>query len=335
MFGKRTSCPSSSAGCKPPLVAAVILFILSACSIHQVETSKVAYLKAQQAEDSGRDAEAILYWKKVRDLASAEIQRNHYPDTNNFLQASAYVALEQWDLAFEDLKRIQADQLRSEEAWIFPNYCVLLGDYYSHQNMTAVAENFYQAVLKKSTWKSSPIYLLALERHINNSIKAIEKEAPRQKDPDKFRGAAYEDLQGDVAKLLEDSPSGSVPHFLLADLLLKQGKQEQALEHFLVALDFGLPTSDLKKSAEFELADLLSHHPVSPEIKGALLDKAAVWWKNQEPDSIFRTGQNTVRWLIEQKAQLPGELNDSIDSNVRYLAISDHGTLKVLIWEKL
>src|SRR5439155_25638454 len=126
-----------------------------------------------------------------------------------------------------------------------------------------LAENFYQAVLKKSTSKSSPIYLLALERHINNSIKAVEMEAARHKDPDKFRIAAYEDLQGEVAKFLEDSPAGGVPHFLLADLLVKQGKEEKALEHFLAALDFGLPTSDLKKSAEFELADLLSHHPVS------------------------------------------------------------------------
>src|SRR5262249_20844322 len=156
--------------------------------------------------------------------------------------------------------------------------------------MTDVAENFYQAVLKKSTWKSSPIYLLALERHINNSIKAIETEAAWRKDPDKFRVAAYVDLQSEVAKFLEDSSADSVGHFLLADLLVKQGKEEQALEHFLASLDFGLPTSDLKKSAEFELADLLSRHPVSSEMKGALLDKAAVWWTNQESNSIFRTG---------------------------------------------
>jgi hypothetical protein len=142
-------------------------------------------------------------------------------------------------------------------------------------------------------------------------------------------------LQNEVEKFLEDSPAGSVPHFLLGDLLVKQGKEEQALEHFLVALDFGLPTSDLKKSAEFELADLLSRHPVSPEMKAALLDKAAIWWTNQESSSIFRTGQNTVRWLVEQKAQLPDAMNNAMDSNVRYLAISDHGTLKVLIWEKL
>ena len=78
-----------------------------------------------------------------------------------------------------------------------------------------------------------------------------------------------------------------------------------------------------------------SRHPVSPEMKAALLDKAAIWWTNQESSSIFRTGQNTVRWLVEQKAQLPDAMNNAMDSNVRYLAISDHGTLKVLIWEKL
>src|ERR1051325_10589751 len=242
-------------------------FLLSACSIHQVETSKVAYLKAQEAEASGRDAEAILYWKKVRDLASNEIQHNHYLDTNYFLRASAYSELQQWDLAFADLKQIQSDQLGEAEAWIYPNYCVLLGDYYSHQNMTSVAENFYQAVLKKSTWKSSPIYLLALERHINNSIKAIEKEAAGRADHEKFRNGEFQDLQKQIEKYLQDSPSSAVAHFLLADLLLKQSKSDAALQHFLAALDFGLPTANLQRSAEFELADLLAAHAPAAEMK--------------------------------------------------------------------
>jgi tetratricopeptide (TPR) repeat protein len=319
---------------KVVLLVLSALLVFTACGIRQVETSKAAYLKAQEAENTGHDADAILYWKKVRDVATREIESNHYLDTNHFLRASAYSQLQEWDLAFQDLKQVNAGQLSEPEAWIYPDYCVLLGDYYSHQNMTDVAENFYQAVLKKSTWKSSPVYLLALERHINNSIQAIEMEAVRQKDAEKFRAGEYADLQKDVEKFLEDSPSDSVPHFLLGDLLLKQGKSDRALEHILVALDFGLPTADLKNSAEFELADLLAHHSPSAEMKSTLLNKAAVWWTKEESSSIFRAGQNTVRSLKEQNAQLPDSMNDEMDSNVRYLGISDHGTLRILVWEK-
>lgn len=316
-------------------IAVILLLLLPACAIHQIETSKVAYLKAQAAENSGHDADAILYWKKVRDLASREIQAGHYADTNHFLRASAYLQLGEWDLAFEDLKQVHPNVLSDQEAWIYPDYCVLVGDFYSHQNMTSVAENFYQAVLKKSTWKSSPVYLLALERHVNNSVKAIETEAAHRQNAEKFRITEYEDLQKDVQKYLEDSPFNSVPHYLLGDLLLKEGRAEDALQHFLAALDFGLPTADLKSSAEFELADLLTQHEISSEMKSTLLKKAANWWTNPESDSIFRTGENTLQWLVDQKVELPEPVKDDANSSVRYLAVNDHGTLRILIWEKL
>src|SRR3990172_256078 len=126
------------------------LLALTACSLHRVETSKTLYEQARAAEEQGHDLQAILYWKALAGRATSEIDAGHYPTTNYFLRASANFELGFWDQGYEDLKQVQPESLSEEEFWIYPLYAVLMGDYYSAKNMTSVAQNFYQSVLKKS-----------------------------------------------------------------------------------------------------------------------------------------------------------------------------------------
>jgi len=317
------------------LIAVLLLIVVAGCSIKKVETSKSFYQRARQAQESGQDLEAIVYWKALLNQVNAEIGKGHYLQTNYFLRATAHFELGEWDNGFEDLKQVQPQTLRSEEFWIYPLYLVLMGDYYARQQMTSVAENFYEAVLKKSTWKTSPVYLLAMERRINNSIRRIESAAKKRPDAAKFRQKEFEDLTKDASKVAEELPFDSIPHFLLADLLLKTGNAEESLEHFLAALEMGLPTHDLQKSAEFEIATLLSDHDISMELKSVLLQKASRWWGKPNNESILQTGENSMEWLSQQEVSAPVEAAAGNQIKIRYLAVARAGKLKILAWEKL
>src|SRR5262249_26083592 len=162
---------------------------------------------------------------------------------------------------------IQIDQLREEELWIYPMHAILMGDYYAKQNMNAVAENFYQSILKKSSLKTSSIYLLALERHVNNSIALIQQYAATAQDSEKFKNKEYETLAKEIEKFVEESPQSSVPHYLLADIESKLGEGNLALEHFLAAVEMELPTKDLNRSAQFEIAAILTNYEISPSLR--------------------------------------------------------------------
>ncbi len=316
------------------LIAALVVLSLCSCSVKKVETSKSLYQQARQAQEAGQDLEAVVYWKALLNQANSEIEKGHYLQTNYFLRASAHFELGEWEDGFEDLKQLQPQSLRSEEFWIYPLYLVMMGDTYSRQQMTSVAANFYESVLKKSTWKSSPVYLLAMERRINNSIRRIESAARKRTDPAKFRQKEFEDLAKETEKLTEEFPFNSIPHFLFADLLLKTGNPEESLEHFLAALEMGLPTHDLQRSAEFEIATLLSAYEVSTELKSVLLDKASRWWGKPDSGSILQTGENSMEWMLQQELSvMPGTANEQ-EAKVRYLAVIREGKLKILAWEK-
>jgi hypothetical protein len=190
-------------------------------------------------------------------------------------------------------------------------------------------------VLKKSSYKTSPIYLLALERHTNNSIKSIELQAQRREDGEKFKQKEYDDLVDDLKKQVEDFPFQSVSHFLLADLLLKAGRAEESLEQFLASLEMGLPTSDLQKSAEFEIATLLSSYEISPALKSVLLRKAAQWWGEPEGASIFHAGEDTLGWIRQQQGTPEASTGLDGETRVRYLAVRSAEKWKILVWEKI
>lgn len=318
------------------VIAAVsfVLFLLqSGCSINKVETSKALYEQARQAQAKGNDLEAVLYWKSLLQQSEKEMKAGKYVTTNQFLHASAYFELGQWDRGFPELKQLEPDQLRSEELWIYPLYLILLGDYYSQNQMPSVAEHFYESILKKSSFKTSSVYLLALERKINNRIKFVAFQAEKEKDPEKFKRKEYETLAKEVEKYLEEFPFSSVPHFLLADLLLKTGYSDEALEHCIAALELNLPTADLRQSAEFEIATLLSDYPVSPRLKSVLLKRASEWWENPDHGSIFQAGENNAEWISQQLGRDLQELKLDPGAKVRYLALSREGKLKILIWE--
>ncbi len=316
-------------------IAVLLLVSLSACAIKKVETSKSLYQRAREAQEAGQDLEAVVYWKALLSQANHEIEKGHYLQTNYFLRATAHFELGEWDHGFEDLKQIQLQTLQSEEFWIYPLYLVMMGDYYARQQMTSVAENFYQSVLKKSAWKTSPVYLLAMERRINNSILRIESAAKKQSDPEKFRQKEFEDLAKETSKLTEELPFDSIPHFLHADLLLKTGNAEESLEHFLAALEMGLPTPDLEKSAEFEIVTLLSDHEISTELKSILLQKASRWWGAADNGSMLQAGENTMQWMLQQEMSASVEHPVEDQVKVRYLAVAREGKLKILAWEKL
>jgi tetratricopeptide (TPR) repeat protein len=314
-----------------------IMSILSlACAIKKVETSKVIYLHGRAAQEQGNDMQAAAYWTALRDQTSKEISSNQYLTTNYFLRASANFELGDWDAGFADLKQVDPENLSKEEFWIYPLFSILMGEYYSHQNMTSVADNFYQSVLRKSTFKSSPIYLLALERHVNNAIKAADLKAVSQESPEKYKLKQYEDLTKDLMKYVEEFPYMSVPHYLLGDLLLKSGRSDESLEQLLASLELDLPTSDLQRSAEFEIAQLLSSHDVSAPLKSVLLDKAFQWWKGKDNRSIFRSGENTLGWIRTQENRTPVAGSEQSDRKVRYLAVSTgDNKWKILVWEAL
>ena len=316
------------------IVITTLLCFLSTCAIHKVETAKSLYWEARQAQEAGNDIEAISHWKAVVQKTDQEISAGHYLSTNYFMRASAYFELGEWDRGFADLKQLQPDQLREEELWIYPLYSVLIGDYYSQKSMTLIAENFYQSVLKKSAYKSSPVYLLALERHVNNAIRAADAAAPESPDPEKYKMKTYEDLSKEVQKYLEDVPYASVPHFLMADLLLKTKQPEPALEHFLASLEMGLPTADLRHSAEFEIATLLSDYKIPPRLKTVLLARGAEWWSQQNSETLS-AGENNVEWLLQQEGSKEGVDKEQKETRIRYLAVRNGQKLKILAWEKL
>jgi hypothetical protein len=308
--------------------------LLLGCAVHKVETSKDYYQLARQAEAEGKNLDAIAYWKALLKQADEQIQQGHYLSTNYFLRASAYFELGEWDKGFADLQELDPVDLKEEELWIYPLYAVMLGDYYSQNNMTSVAETFYQSVLKKSSYKTSSVYILALERHVNNSIRAINLLAEENESGEKLKKKEYEDLFKEVTKYAEEFPYNAVPHFLMADLLAKLGSVQPSLEHLLASLELGLPTKDLLHSAEFELASLLSEYKISPALNSTLLSKAEQWWSAQDSSTVFQAGQNTMGWLIQQEKVHEMESNSEQENvKVRYLAIKKGDSLKILTWE--
>ena len=312
-------------------VVVILLAVLAAgCAIHKVETSKSIYEKAVQAEESGKDLEAVAYWKALEEQADREIAANHYLSTNYFLRATARVELGLWDEGFGDLKQIDAGSLREEEYWIYPLYLILQGDYYAANNMTSVASNFYQSVLKKSSYKTSSVYLLALERDVNNSIKAVQLKAANDPDPEKYKHKEYESLAKDVQKYLEEYPFSGVPHYLLADLQVKTGASAEALEHVMAALEMGLPSRDLQKSAEFLLVTIVSGPGIDGPLKTTLLRRAVRWWGGNATASMLRAGENDSAWLHQQDPSFPEK---AAEGTLRWMAVTREGKLKILLWE--
>lgn len=311
-------------------VAIVLLLVVAAgCSVQRLETSKSYYGQARAAQEAGNDLQAVLYWKQVQAAADREIAAGHFLSTNYFMRASAYIELGDWEKGFADLKQISPDSLSDEELWIYPLCSVLTGDYYAEKNMPMVAAGFYQSVLKKSNLKTSSVYMLALERQINNSIRMINNAAGSQKDPEDWKAKQYADLSKDLQKYIEDYPFSSVPHFLMGDLYLKQRKADEAMQYILASLEMGLPTQDLKRSAEFEIVSLLSDYPISDPLKTTLLDRAQEWWKN---GTLLTAGENTAGWAQQQEgfvSQLP------TDARIRYLAVLHEGKTRILAWEAL
>lgn len=311
--------------------AVALALLLAGCAIHKVGTSKSLYTAAVQAQETGNDLEAVASWKALAAQADREIAAGHYLSTNYFMRATARMELGLWDEGFADLKMIEPGALREEEYWIYPLYLVLQGDYYAQNNMTSVASNFYQSVLKKSSYKSSSVYLLALERDINNTIKSIELQAAGEPDPGKYRRKGYEDLSKDVQKYLEEYPYSSVPHYLMADLLAKIGTNNAAVEHLIAALELGLPSQDLQKSAEFLLATIAADSSLQGPLKTTLLRKAQTWWSKTENDSLLRAGENEAAWLHQQDPTFP-----STTGTVRWLGVArDGGMMKLLLWEPI
>jgi tetratricopeptide (TPR) repeat protein len=313
-----------------------LIILLAACAIKKIETAKALYMEARASQERGEDLEAIAKWKAVADQAGKEIESGKYPNTNRILRASAHVELGEWDRAFEDLKSIKAEELRDEELWIYPMYSILMGDYFAQQSMPSIAENFYQSILRKSALKSSSMYLLALERHVNNSIQVVQQRASAKEDPEKQKLKEYENLTKEIEKYVEEFPGSSVPHYLMADLLWKQKNANEAIEHFIAAIELGLPTKDLKKTAEFEIASILTNYEISPALQPAILKRAQAWWTAESSDSFFRAGESTADWLMKQEFIRPPQgLNTDSSVRIRYLGISDGNKLKILLWEKL
>jgi hypothetical protein len=315
-------------------IALALFFALAAdCAIHKVETSKALYEQARKAQAEGKDLEAIVYWKALLNQSEKEISKGHYVSTNQFLRASALFELGEWDRGFAEIKQLQPELLRKEEFWIYPLYTVLIGDYYSQKDMPFVAQQFYESILGDSRSKNSSIYLLALERKINNSIRAIQIQAEKKEDADKYKRKEYETLEKEVEKYLQDYPFSGVAHLLLADLLLKLGRADEALEQFIASLDLMLPTRDLKQSAEFEIASLLSNYTVSPRLKTVLLKRASDWWSKPDETSIFQAGENEAQWIARQLGVDVQQVGSDPKAKRRYLALSSQGKFKILLWE--
>lgn len=310
----------------------VFLSIGLGCAAHQVETSKAIYEKARFAQDSGNDLEAIGYWKKLVEITSGEIEKDHHPGTNRFMRAVGKLELGMREEALGDLKELNALALRKEEYWIDPLYAVLMGDYYTVQGMYAVAEDMYQSVLKKSSLKSSVVYMIALERYINNSIRKVEQNCLRQPDPDKCRTKEYERMEKEMRKFVEEFPFSGISHMLLADLLMKTGNAEESLEHLLVSVDLGLPGHDLQSSVEFQIAMILKNHGVPSSLKKVLLEKAVQWWSRPSNDHILEAGDESGAWLIQESGLADIDQEENIQ--VRYLGIRTDGKLEVLVWER-
>lgn len=319
------------------LALILLLLPLFACPVRKVETSKDYYESARQAQTEGKDLEAIVYWKAVVAQTNKEIEAGHFLSTNYFLRASAYIELGEWEKGFADLQQLNPEDLKNEELWIYPLYAVMLGDYYSQNNMTSVAENFYQSVLKKSSFKSSEVYILALERHVNNSIKAINLQTEDEENGEKIKQKEYQDLSKEVNKYTEEFPFQGVPHYLMGDLLFKLDLTDPALEHFLASVELGLPTRDLLQSAEFAMASLLSEYEISPALNSTLLIKASMWWGTENSSSFFQTGENTFDWLQKQNLahQIPADTGNKEITKVRYLAVKNGNEIKVVTWEKI
>jgi hypothetical protein len=311
-------------------IAAVLLLLVAVgCSVRRLESSKAYYAQARAAQEAGNDLQAVLYWKQVQAAADREIAAGHFLATNYFLRSSAYIELGDWEKGFADLKQISPDSLSNEELWIYPLCSVLTGDAYAQKNMPMVAAGFYQSVLKKSNLKASSVYMLALERQVNNSIRMINNAAGSQKDPEGWKTKQYADLSKDLQKYIEDYPFSSVPHFLMGDLYLKQHKADEALQYILASLEMGLPTQDLKRSAEFEIVSLLSDYTISDPLKATLLGRAQEWWKE---GSLLTAGENTVGWAQQQEgfvSQFPPA------ARIRYLGVLHEGKTRILAWEKL
>jgi hypothetical protein len=315
-------------------IALALFFAFAAdCAIHKVETSKALYEQARQAQGEGKDLQAIVYWKALLDQSEKEIRKGHYVATNSFLRASALFELGEWERGFAEIKQLHLELLRKEEFWIYPLYTVLLGDYYSQKDMPFVAQHFYESILGDSKFKNSSLYLLSLERKINNSIRAIQIQAEKKEDADKYKRKEYETLEKEVEKYLQDYPFSGVTHLLLADLLLKLGRADEALEHFIASLDLTLPTRDLKQSAEFEIASLLSNYTVSPRLKTVLLKRASDWWSKPDETSIFQAGENEAQWIAQQLGVNVQEVGSDPKAKRRYLALSSQGKFKILLWE--
>jgi hypothetical protein len=195
-----------------------------------------------------------------------------------------------------------------------------------------VADNFYSSVLNKSSLKTSSVYLLALERQINNTIQKLQRNADSN-DDEKAKLKEYEALSKQVEKYIEEIPYASVPHYLLADLLLKLGHADPALEHLIASIEIGLPTTDLRRSAEFEIANLLTDYEVSAGLRTLLLQKAADWWGGKTA-SVLRSGSGTADWVQQHEFARPDLKISGAQGQVRYLAIANGEKLKILLWER-
>jgi hypothetical protein len=309
----------------------IFLFLLS-CAANRIETNKSVYQQAREAQETGDDLKATLYWKELLARSEKELASGSNVSTNSFMRASALFELGRWEDGFSALKDVHPEALSEEEMWIYPLYTVLMGDYYSQKKMTSVADDFYQSVLKKSSLKMSPVYMLALERMVNNSILRINSEARTRPDPEAWKSKQYQDLQSDVQKVILESPGNGVPHFLMGDLLAKTGRTDDSMQHLIASLDLGLPTHDLKQDAEYELAGQLSVHGASEEWKSAFLESAIRWWGSPTASSVFQAGENSVKWAKESGLVVDATLQP--DVMIRYVAIKRQDGLRIVVWDR-
>lgn len=313
-------------------VRLLLPLVLMSCAANRIETHKSIYQQAREAQESGDDLQATLYWKELLTQSEKELAAGSNVSTNSFMKASALFELGRWEDGFSALKDVHPESLSEEEMWIYPLYTVLMGDYYSQKKMTSVADDFYQSVLKKSSLKMSPVYMLALERMVNNSILRINSEAKQHSDPDVWKSKQYQDLQSDVQKVILESPANGVPHFLMGDLLAKTGRTDDSMQHLIASLDLGLPTHDLKQDAEYELATQLADHGAAEEWKPAFLESAIRWWSGPAASSVFQAGENSVKWARE--SGLTGEPALDPDVMIRYVAIKRQNGLQIVVWDR-
>jgi len=310
----------------------IISLLVMSCAANKIETHKSIYQQAREAQEAGDDLNATLYWKELLARSEKELAAGSNVSTYSFMKASALFELGRWEEGFSALKDVHPESLSEEEMWMYPLYTVLMGDYYSQKKMTSVADDFYQSVLKKSSLKMSPVYTLALERMVNNSVLRINSEAKTHSDADGWKAKQYQDLQSDVQKVILEFPANGVPHFLMGDLLAKTGQTNDSMQHLIASLDLGLPTHDLKQDAEYELATQLSEHGAAEEWKPAFLESAIRWWSAPAASSVFQAGENSVKWA--RASGLTGDAALDPDVMIRYVAIKRQNGLQIVVWDR-